>query len=299
MTAKNAPLFKPFVDALCEGREIEVRDGMDRWQTHTNLCFDQDPNDYRVKSDDPEPEPITAGRVLYDSIKPRLGWSWNDDCEICEEAAAQVIAFHEANKPRVESVDWKSSCMAQIQGAIATIKSHGACLMGTLSVEPTDDHGSNHLQEIAAQGLFINEDDGPEPIAEWRDLVAGVDTWMRGDEWQDPNGGWHNLEPILEGSLFRGLTKGRRRVAPKVDEVLNAEWTPPVSEMISLEWRFKTAPRDRLVWVYKKGYITDRLITAWRDDGVEIGNYAKVTYAELLKDWLQRDGSPCGPPAKK
>jgi len=58
-------------------------------------------------------------------------------------------------------------------------------------------------------------------------------------------------------------------------------------------WDFNTRPKE-MIWVYKKGYISDRLITAWCDDGVEIGNYAKITYEVLLREWLQRDGSPCG-----
>lgn len=65
-------------------------------------------------------------------------------------------------------------------------------------------------------------------------------------------------------------------------------------------WSFETRPME-VVWVWKKGYISDRMITAWKDNCVEIGGYAVPTYEELFQEWQQRDGSPCGqqvePPA--
>lgn len=68
--------------------------------------------------------------------------------------------------------------------------------------------------------------------------------------------------------------------------------------MISIckPWEFNSRPRD-VVWVFKKGYITDHLIVAWRDDGVVLVNktgYFSLTYGELMGSWEQRDGSPCG-----
>ncbi len=58
-------------------------------------------------------------------------------------------------------------------------------------------------------------------------------------------------------------------------------------------WSFNTRMK-RPIFVHKKGYISDRLITAWKDDRVEIGTYATVTYEELFREWLRQDGQPCG-----
>lgn len=60
-------------------------------------------------------------------------------------------------------------------------------------------------------------------------------------------------------------------------------------------WEFNTRPRGQAVFVYKKGFIMDCLITAWHDNGVTIANQAsKVGYGDLMRDWLQSDGKTCG-----
>lgn len=60
-----------------------------------------------------------------------------------------------------------------------------------------------------------------------------------------------------------------------------------------IPWEFNTRPLG-CVWVARKGYISDRLITAWKDDGAVIGDYESLSYEKLLNDYVQRDGSPCG-----
>lgn len=110
-------------------------------------------------------------------------------------------------------------------------------------------------------------------------VIAGV---RRGEKWQHEgrvSGNWFFPSNLSMDELSGFLREGSRvRLAP----------IPVVKP-----WTFNTRPRE-IIWVFKKGYISDRLITAWKDDGVEVGNYAFVTYGDLLADWLQRDGSICG-----
>lgn len=110
-------------------------------------------------------------------------------------------------------------------------------------------------------------------------IIAGV---RRGEKWEYRDHQateWRERNDKSANEMARMLRHGYRvRLAP----------VPVVRP-----WTFNTRPQE-LIWVYKKGFISDRLITAWKDDGVEIGHYAFVTYDELLAEWLQRDGSPCG-----
>lgn len=94
--------------------------------------------------------------------------------------------------------------------------------------------------------------------------------------------GWPTIERPPD-EFMDGLLAQEAAEAPPAQ--VAAGWIP---------WDFNSRPRH-LVWVYKKGYITDRLITAWRDDGVETGDYAKISYEELFDKWIRRDGkTPCG-----
>lgn len=65
------------------------------------------------------------------------------------------------------------------------------------------------------------------------------------------------------------------------------------SPLRCVPWSFATRPKEPM-WVWKKGHISDRLITAWKDNCVEIGHYETVTYEGLYVDWQRRDGLPCG-----
>lgn len=67
----------------------------------------------------------------------------------------------------------------------------------------------------------------------------------------------------------------------------------PIQDATVKPWSFENRPHWP-VWVYKKGFISDRLITAWKDDRVEIGNYAAPSYEELLQDWVCSSSAPCG-----
>ena len=63
-----------------------------------------------------------------------------------------------------------------------------------------------------------------------------------------------------------------------------------------IPWDFNSRPRE-VVWVYRKGHITDSMITAWGDDCVVISTKngpVTQTYRNLLENYLQRDGTPCG-----
>lgn len=110
-------------------------------------------------------------------------------------------------------------------------------------------------------------------------IIAGV---RRGEKWEYKSRveeSWYLPDDQKAEHLYWTIYSGYRvRLAP----------VPVVRP-----WTFNTRPLG-MTWVYKKGFISDRLITAWKDDGVEIGHYAFVTYDELLAEWLQRDGSPCG-----
>ncbi len=72
----------------------------------------------------------------------------------------------------------------------------------------------------------------------------------------------------------------------------------PDPEPVWRAWTFKTRPKGQTVFVWRNGFITDRLIVAWSDDGVTIAatdssNY-KVSYDDLFENWNQMDGSKCG-----
>lgn len=65
---------------------------------------------------------------------------------------------------------------------------------------------------------------------------------------------------------------------------------------VTRPWDFNSRPLET-VWVYRKGFITDSMITAWGDDKVVISTKhgdLLQSYDQLLKDWLRRDGTPCG-----
>ena len=85
-------------------------------------------------------------------------------------------------------------------------------------------------------------------------------------------------------------------------DVSNPEWSlllceyRPKPEPVSRPWDFNSRPRE-VTWVYCKGHLTDSMIVAWGDDTVVIATkhgLAKQSYDELFRDWLLRDGSPCG-----
>lgn len=69
-----------------------------------------------------------------------------------------------------------------------------------------------------------------------------------------------------------------------------------VIEKKVIPWEFNTRPKEP-TFVYRKGYITDSMIVAWGDDVVVIATkhgLIKVTYDELLSDWLRSGGIVCG-----
>lgn len=69
-----------------------------------------------------------------------------------------------------------------------------------------------------------------------------------------------------------------------------------VLEKKVIPWEFNTRPKEP-TFVYRKGYITDSMIVAWGDDVVVIPTkhgLIKVTYDELLSDWLRSGGTACG-----
>jgi len=91
MTKESAPAFLPIVQAMAEGRSIQVRDGAGRWQRHETLHFDQDPSDYRV-------EVKTAGQVIFEVINPMIPWE-SDKGECWERAAQELLEWAKENKP--------------------------------------------------------------------------------------------------------------------------------------------------------------------------------------------------------
>lgn len=137
----------------------------------------------------------------------------------------------------------------------------------------------SHTTTQLAQPMTTETDDLSYYELELPKIIAGVRRWEK-REWQSEGSqNWYCPGDQSERHLRDHIASNYRvRLAP----------VPVVKP-----WTFNTRPRE-IVWVYKKGFISDRLITAWKDDGVEIGHYAFVTYDELLAEWLQRDGSPCG-----
>lgn len=127
----------------------------------------------------------------------------------------------------------------------------------------------------------------PEPPLGYRLLTA-----------EEKKGQW------IEGAYYWSHTQWLKRTsnlhagegcsANKMDHIA-VPIEPPAPEYVP--WTFETGPRDRLVWVHKKGYFTDRLIIAWRDNGVEIGHYGEnvtVMYQDLFDNWLLQKNEPCG-----
>lgn len=100
-------------------------------------------------------------------------------------------------------------------------------------------------------------------------------------------------EPI-EFLLVSGCdSEWRPCTAPRwADDVLYRPKPKPVTR----PWDFNSRPRE-VVWVFRKGYITDSMIVAWGDDYVGIGHKEliyKLSYQELFYNYKQRDGSVCG-----
>lgn len=74
------------------------------------------------------------------------------------------------------------------------------------------------------------------------------------------------------------------------------DWRPAPKPAPPRPWEFNSRPLG-VVWVYKKGFVTDCMIMTWGDDVVVVATkhgLEWVNYDALLANYLQRDGSPCG-----
>jgi len=82
------------------------------------------------------------------------------------------------------------------------------------------------------------------------------------------------------------------------------ETVPRNSDPEFVPWDAETFPKDRPVWVRLKTSPSDRctMITSIRSDGYasyygwrkEVPGFNKVKFDDLLKEYIQHDGSPCG-----
>lgn len=57
MNAQNAKLYLPLVQALADGKQLQVLACGKTWEDRTDLIFDAPPNAYRIK---PEPRTLFA-----------------------------------------------------------------------------------------------------------------------------------------------------------------------------------------------------------------------------------------------
>ncbi len=71
MNAKNAKGYLPFVQALAEGKVIQIKTGFG-WQDLENVSFGDIPSEYRIK---PEPREIWVNR----NESGMLGDDWHPD----------------------------------------------------------------------------------------------------------------------------------------------------------------------------------------------------------------------------
>jgi len=147
--------------------------------------------------------------------------------------------------------------------------------------------------------------------------------WQSGlDSWVKNSGSFHTITAyrIVTPASDRLAEVKAAHAAGKTVQFRAKEWQPndwkdlrgnaDINEHLSVlgyEWRVKPEPRyvawdfnsrpREVTWVYRKGFLTDSMITAWGDDVVIIATKhgpVPQSYGALLNDWLQRDGSPCG-----
>jgi hypothetical protein len=127
----------------------------------------------------------------------------------------------------------------------------------------------------------------------WRPLLKGEDEQV-GDEYrfQGDRKPWRKCETqwmcSKAASFECDCHRRTRRPLPALPD--------PQRELVPLEaapWTFETAPRDRMVWVVKNGETSERLVVQWRAFDTIISG-GQPNYSELLRDYKQRDGKPCG-----
>jgi hypothetical protein len=158
-------------------------------------------------------------------------------------------------------IPWCSTAAASIHAPIAVpIAPPESSLAGRFDIETIE------------QAFFNYDTDGSE---------------MTASSWEKRRSQWKAFKAYISAHPRQEIGD-RSAIAPP--EQPKPEYVP---------WTFETRPME-CVWVYKKGFITDRLIIGWRDDGVIVAGYDDpFSYSAVFDLFLQRDGTPCGFQATK
>lgn len=117
----------------------------------------------------------------------------------------------------------------------------------------------------------------------WRPLLEGEDIHA-GDEWLTCSGVWQSQMSFEKGGLYSGVQKHRTR-------------RPLPSTPVMVPWDFESAPMELKVKRKSDGRLAridscpDGVALFWSKNG---NSWQQFTFAELLSDFVQLDGSPCG-----
>lgn len=89
MNANNAKDYLPLVQALAEGKTIQVS-GVDEWVDVEGVCFTRSPDCYRIK-----PEPREWGYNRYPDGRDCGGYSSKESAQMHADVGAIQVRYRE------------------------------------------------------------------------------------------------------------------------------------------------------------------------------------------------------------